>query len=389
MPVARSYGNHDGELVTVEGRLVGQTRSDEEHLVTLNDGLRVITAVMPFKEVTSELIHLPPDSELRLTGICEYRSNHRREAEGYQLLLWSGKDIELVAPAPWWTGDRLLLAVGGLLVVALGSLGWVNFLRRRVEQTQGRFAAAFQASPVPVAIVTRTQFRFINVNRSFLNQFEFRRANLIGKTADSVGLFPSPEKKRRLLDRLMAGSSVQDFEGEIRTKDGRELRVILSAEIIDLDGEECLLVLFQDVTERVNLMNQLRESQKMEAIGQLAAGVAHDFNNLLTIIRGNSELIGMMVDRNSEVAELNGEMDHAADRAADLTRQLLAFSRKQVMQKTTFDLNGIVVGSTKMLQRLLGEKITVRQELAPATVPLIADSGMLDQIIMNLAINAR
>ena len=383
------YGNHDGELVAVEGHLVGQTRSGEDHLITLNDGLRVITAVLPFKQVTPALINLATDSKLRLTGICEYRFNHRREVESYQLLLRSEKDLELIAHAPWWTGDRLLLAVGGLLVVVLGSLGWVTFLRRRVEQTQGRFAAAFQASPVPVAIVTLAEFRFLNVNRSFLGQFEFRRPDVIGKTADAVGLFPSSENRQRLLDRLTSGSSVQDFEGEIKTNEGRELRVIMSAEKIDLDGEECLLVLFQDVTERINLMNQLRESQKMEAIGQLAAGVAHDFNNLLTIIRGNSELIGMMVEQNSDVAELNGEMDHAAARAADLTRQLLAFSRKQVMQKTAVDLNGIVVGSTKMLQRLLGANIVVRQELASATVPLLADAGMLDQIIMNLAVNAR
>lgn len=383
------YGRRHGELITVDGHLVSQTRSDEDYLVTLNDGLRVITAVLPFKEVSAQLINLAPQSELRLTGVCEYRHNHRGEIESYQLLLRSAEDLRLVAHAPWWTGDRLLIAIGGLLVVVLGSLGWVNFLRRRVEQTQGRFAAAFQASPVPVAIVTLAEFRFINVNESFLTQFEFRRSDVIRKTADEIDLFPSREKMDHLFEQLLTRCSVQDFEGEIRTNNGRELRVIISAEQIDLDGEECLLLLFQDVTERLNLMNQLRESQKMEAIGQLAAGVAHDFNNLLTIIRGNSELIGMMVDKNSNVAELNGEMDHAAARATDLTRQLLAFSRKQVMQKTAVDLNGIVVGSTKMLQRLLGEKISVRQELAPATVPLMADAGMLDQIIMNLAVNAR
>lgn len=136
-------------------------------------------------------------------------------------------------------------------------------------------------------------------------------------------------------------------------------------------------------------MSQLRESQKMEAIGQLAAGVAHDFNNLLTIIRGNSELIGTIVDEKSEVAELNGEMDIAARRAMELTRQLLTFSRRQIMQKTFVDLNALVSGSIKMLERLLGEKIEVRANLAPEPVPIVADAGMIDQVIMNLALNAR
>ena len=125
---------------------------------------------------------------------------------------------------------------------------------------------------------------------------------------------------------------------------GRNGRVIVSAELIDLDGENCLLILFQNVTERLHLMSQLRESQKMEAVGQLAAGVVHDFNNLLTIIRGNSELIGMMVDGNSEIAELNGEMDHADVRASELTRQLLALRRQQVRQQSAVEVNARVHG---------------------------------------------
>lgn len=382
-------GDYHGRLLALSGRLVGRTTVGRDFVMMVDDGTRTFQAVMNLAEMSPRVAAIEENSQVNVTGVCRLRLNRRDVPESFRLLLRNENDVELLAAAPWWTGERLVLVVGGLVIVVLGSLAWINFLRRRIEQTQGRFATAFQASPVPVAIVTIDDYRFINVNQSFLKQFEFRRPQVLGKTANELDLFGDKAGFKKFVDALKAKTSLQDFEGEVMTATGRMLRVILSAERIDLDGEDCMLVLIQDVTERVQLMGQLRESQKMEAIGQLAAGVAHDFNNLLTIIRGNSELIRMMIDEESDVAELNGEMDQAARRAAELTRQLLAFSRKQVMCKAVIDLNSTVIGSTKILQRLLGEKISVHYELAPATLPMVADAGMIDQIIMNLAVNAK
>ncbi len=384
------FGDFHGRVVVLEGALMHRAVTDDEFVLTVNDGDQPFTAILPRAEVSPRVAELADGSRLGLTGVCEIRRDRQGNPDSLQLLLRSAADVTLVHGVPWWTDpERLLLGISGLFVAVLGVLGWVSFLRRRVLQTQSRFATAFQASPVPVAIVTLEEFRFVNVNDRLLKQFEFRRQQVLGKTIDQLNLMPDTGYRQRFVEAVRRGASLQDFEGEVRTSAGRSLRVIVSAERIDLDGEPCLLILFQDVTERLLLMSQLRESQKMEAVGQLAAGVAHDFNNLLTIIRGNSELIGMMVERDSEVAELNGEMDQAAVRASELTRQLLAFSRKQVMQKAVVDLNSLVSGSSKMLQRLLGEKISVRKELAAATMPIIADAGMIDQIIMNLAVNAR
>jgi two-component system cell cycle sensor histidine kinase/response regulator CckA len=134
---------------------------------------------------------------------------------------------------------------------------------------------------------------------------------------------------------------------------------------------------------------QLRQSQKMDAIGQLASGVAHDFNNILTVIHGNAAL-QMMSDLDpAEQSECNQQIIQAAERASNLTRQLLLFSRKQVMQPVNLDLNEVVGGMIKMLKRILGEDITLCSELAPGLPLLYADAGMIEQVLLNLAVNSR
>jgi signal transduction histidine kinase len=158
-----------------------------------------------------------------------------------------------------------------------------------------------------------------------------------------------------------------------------------------LGGEsaQAVVVNSRDITDRRRLEDQLRQSQKMEAIGQLAAGVAHDFNNLLTIIQGNASLLLSAPGRSEEDAGSSSQIVQAAERAAGLTRQLLMFSRKQIMQLAHLDLNEVVGNMTKMLQRILGEDVTLRSEYAPSLPLIHADAGMLEQVLLNLAVNAR
>lgn len=152
---------------------------------------------------------------------------------------------------------------------------------------------------------------------------------------------------------------------------------------------QAVVVNSRDITDRRRLEEQLRQSQKMEAIGQLAAGVAHDFNNLLTIIQGNASLMLGAPGLSGEDASAIRQVIEAAERAAGLTRQLLMFSRKQIMRLASLDLNEVVGNMTKMLQRILGEDISLRSEYSP-NLPLIqADAGMLEQVLLNLAVNAR
>jgi signal transduction histidine kinase/ActR/RegA family two-component response regulator len=145
----------------------------------------------------------------------------------------------------------------------------------------------------------------------------------------------------------------------------------------------------EDTTERLNLEAQLRQSQKMESIGQLAAGVAHDFNNILTIIQGHSSAL---LSKENLPKDISGPLQavyFAAERAASLTRQLLMFSRKNTMQLRHLDLIEVVGNMNKMLPRLLGETIALQFQ-TPGTLPFVqADAGMIEQIVLNLAVNAR
>ena len=180
------------------------------------------------------------------------------------------------------------------------------------------------------------------------------------------------------------------FERTLVMKDGRRAVLSATSAFVELPGREPLcLSLFREVTEQRRLEEQVRHSQKMEAIGILAGGVAHDFNNLLTVIHGHASLLLGGVNLAPELAASARQIAQAAERAAGLTRQLLMFSRRQVMQPKRVDLNEVVNDLTKMLRRILGEDIVMRLSYSSAPAVVHADVGMLEQVLMNLAVNSR
>ena len=144
----------------------------------------------------------------------------------------------------------------------------------------------------------------------------------------------------------------------------------------------------RDITVRKRLEEHLRQSQKMEAVGRLAGGIAHDFNNLLTAILGYSEMIMMAAGHDEELEENILEIKKSAERAASLTQQLLAISRKQVLQTKVFNLNELLISLEKMLRRLIRENIELSTKLDPELAQIEADPGQLEQVILNLAVNA-
>jgi PAS domain S-box-containing protein len=178
-------------------------------------------------------------------------------------------------------------------------------------------------------------------------------------------------------------------EVDLVARDGTKTPYFFTGELVVLDGRRCVVGTAIDLVERRRLETQLRQSQKMEAIGRLAGGVAHDFNNVLTVILSNSEMLaGQLSPEDPRRQELI-EIRDAAQRAATLTRQLLAFSRKQVLKPRVLSLNAVVVTLEKMLRRLIGEDIELVTVLQPDLCPVEADPGQLEQIVMNLAVNAR
>jgi PAS domain S-box-containing protein len=172
-------------------------------------------------------------------------------------------------------------------------------------------------------------------------------------------------------------------------KDGSTFPLDLAVTEFQLDNQRYFVGIVRDISDRKKLENQLHQSQKMEAFGQLAGGVSHDFNNLLTVILGYSDMLLAKLPADDPKTRMVGQIHRAGERAASLTRQLLAFSRQQVLETKVLDLNAIVADIEKMLRRLIGEDVQISIVLAPEISAVKVDAGQIEQVIINLAVNAR
>ncbi len=256
-----------------------------------------------------------------------------------------------------------------------------------LRRSEERFAKAFRACPIPFAIQTLQQQRFVDVNDAFVKMTGFSRGELIDRTPLELRLCIDYEA--RILVQLRENKVVHDIEAQIGTKDGGLREALVTLERLTIAGVPHLLVMVVDVSDRLQLEAQLRQAQKMEAIGQLAAGVAHDFNNLLTIIQGQSSLqLSQTGLRDDTIGSLR-EIAEAAERAANLTRQLLAFSRRQILRPRVLQVGALIREVTGILQRLLPETIQLRCQLGDSLPPVWADPTGLEQIVLNLTLNAR
>jgi len=179
------------------------------------------------------------------------------------------------------------------------------------------------------------------------------------------------------------------FEWDHRRADGEIFPVEVLLTAVQEPGRETLHVVWRDITERKMLEDQLRQALKMEAIGKLTGGIAHDFNNLLVAVLGHANLLGEAVQSDPEAAGHVREIVHAGERAADLVRQLLAFGRKQQLLPAVLDLNQLTLDTTQLLSRLVGESVRLATKLAPDPIPVKVDRSQLEQVLLNLAANAR
>ncbi len=265
--------------------------------------------------------------------------------------------------------------------------------RRRAEdelrQSQERFSKVFRASPIGIAISSIGEDRYLDVNDAFLAMIERDRDDVLGRTVTEVGVWQDPSAPAGVLEELRQNGTVRDRDLELRTKHGETRLAMASFEQIELGGRPCLLALVHDLSERRRLEDQLRQSQKMEAVGRLAGGVAHDFNNLLAVITGYCDLLlRKMAPEGDERADIE-EIRNAADGASSLTRQLLAFSRRQVVEPRVLDLNDVVAKMERMLKRITGEDIELATHFAPQLPSIRADAGQMEQVLLNLVVNAR
>jgi PAS domain S-box-containing protein len=251
---------------------------------------------------------------------------------------------------------RLLIEHASDLITVLNLEGLIRFQSPSLERVLGY---------APTELLGRSVFEFVPPEDLPQAQVSFERA-------------------------LSEPSATVPLECRFRHQNGQWRILQSSGRALPADGGEALMVLnSRDVTEQKHLEAQLRQSQKMEAVGQLAGGVAHDFNNLLSVIFGHSELLEMSLPRGQQLWESVTEIGRAAERAAALTRQLLAISRQQVLEFQVLDLNAVVAKAEKMLHRLIGEDVQLTTRLEPGLSPVWADPGQIDQVLLNLAVNAR
>ncbi len=275
--------------------------------------------------------------------------------------------------------------------------------RRRIEAalaaTERNYREILNATGEAIFLHDTQGGKILEVNAAMLRMFGYSHDELKGMSLlDLVVSAPGAGGGLSVEQMLAAATSGQPlFEWQARRKSGEIFWVEATLRRSDIGGHSRVLAVVRDVSERKaaelereSLQDRLAQAQKMESVGRLAGGVAHDFNNLLTVILGNLDLAGREIGASHPaLGEMLEEIRRASIRARDLTRQLLAFSRKQILQVRPVDLNELVVGFGKMLSRLIGEDIEVRTVLQPGLGLAQADPAQIEQVILNLAVNAR
>jgi hypothetical protein len=296
-----------------------------------------------------------------------------------------------------WVRDEQVLveeSTGGREVVG----SWSDVTARkeaelRLQESEEQYRLLFQSNPQPMWVYAEDTLAFLAVNDAAVRHYGYSRDELLAMTIRDI----RPPEEAKILDEFVVqrrqGRGRSAFHSprvwKHRKKDGTLIDVEIAGSPIELRGRPAWLTLVTDITEKKRLEAQLLQSQKMESVGRLAGGVAHDFNNLIGVITGYGDLLQRDVGPGHPAFGRVAEIRRAADRAAALTRQLLAFSRKQVLEPKVLDLNAVVADVDKMLRRLIGEDVQLVTVFGRDLGRVKADPGQMEQVIVNLAVNAR
>jgi PAS domain S-box-containing protein len=253
---------------------------------------------------------------------------------------------------------------------------------KNLREHEASFRLMFFNNPLPIWVYNAATGQILEVNQTAAEHYGYSREEFLRMRISEL------EATGACAPRA-SENGIGYCSCKHRAKDGRIRDVETVSHPIELAGQSAVLLVANDITERLALEAQLRQAQKLESIGQLAGGIAHDFNNILTAILGHASMLLTQKQLNAADADAVGEISIAAERAAGLTRQLLTFSRKQVLQTTDLDLNAVVSQIMKMLGRVLGEDVLLQAHYSRTPALLRADQGMLEQVILNLAVNSR
>jgi two-component system cell cycle sensor histidine kinase/response regulator CckA len=257
-----------------------------------------------------------------------------------------------------------------------------------LRASEGQYRALFEQSPLPKFLYDYETLRFLAVNEAAIRHYGYSRDEFLGMTLEDIWRQEDVPGFVASLGATEPGTTHLGLRRHTK-KDGSGIDVEVSIHRFVLAGRPCGLVVAQDVTARNRMEGQVRQAQKMEAIGNLAGGVAHDFNNILSVILSYSHMLAAGLKPGDPMRDDLEEISGAGERAADLTRHLLAFSRQQILQPRILDLNAVIGGVAKMLRRVVGEDVELTIVSGPALGTVSADPGQIEQVLMNLVVNSR
>jgi PAS domain S-box-containing protein len=288
---------------------------------------------------------------------------------------------------------RTAWAIGLGWAAAGAALAWlaVDLARENMarQATQNRYTLIFQANPYPMVVMDRETRRLLAVNDAAVREYGWSREEILGMP---VNEFYAPEDLPAL-EAMRKKQVVGDYHVvkglRHRKKDGTIFDVEMHTHSLELDGRPTILTIMENVSVRYSVEAQLRQAQKMEAVGQLTGGIAHDFNNILFVIIANAEALADEEGISEGMSERLRQIDGAVDRASALTRQLLAFSRTQTLRPQQTDLNELVSDTGKLLRRALGAQVEIQSILGDGLCITNIDRAQLEATLVNLCINAR
>jgi PAS domain S-box-containing protein len=298
--------------------------------------------------------------------------------------------VQLTIQPPLFWRPAVYVPIGGLLLVIAGLLAFIGLRQRRhhleLHEREARFTRIFQESPLPTIISRWDDGSFLDVNPAFERLTGKTRADILDGNATGADFLEHYDREQ-LTARLEKEPTLRAVPLRLVAARGTT-EVLGYFQATRLNGRRVILTQCLDVTEQHRLEAQLRQAQKMESVGRLAGGVAHDFNNLLTVMLGNAELLEAALPSGDARREETEQIRIAGERASALTRQLLAFARKQVVEPRVVQLNDVVLRTDRMLRRLIGEDIEL-VTMAGEVGPVLVDPGQVEQVLVNMAVNAR
>ena len=285
----------------------------------------------------------------------------------------------------------------GVVVAAVETLEDITEKKKAdmaLADSEERYRKAFMTSPDAIIITRLSDGMIISVNKGFGAMSGYTEDDVIGKTSFGMDFWLNPEERRKFVEVLKAKGEVRDYEGRFRTKDG-EIYGLVYASIVELVGVLHILTVTRDITARkraeeesAKLVTQLHQAQKMEAIGTLAGGIAHDFNNILSAIMGYTDMALAHPKVDDRLRRYLNQVYKAGERATDLVKQILTFSRQSDQKPRPLRISPIIKEVLKLLRASLPTTITIRQDIQSEPDTILGDPIQIHQILMNLCTNA-